>query len=206
MIQRLTMVMLDAILQDMASWKAQGFCPKIALNVSARSLSDASFAGEVLRRAERAGISPECLVLEITESALVSDLATALGTLGRLRLNGVGLSIDDYGTGFSSMQQLLRLPFTEMKIDRTFIRNAHARWKQRAVLESTIEIGHRLGLATVAEGIETPEELELLASLGCQGAQGFLIAPPLPASHVKHWMNKRHARALTEHRLRAWPA
>lgn len=194
LIREITLVMLDAVLHDLQAWHEAGFYPTVAINVSAPSLSDRQFANEIIGRVDEARISPSALVLEITESALVSDLAGALGTLGRLRLKGYGLSIDDYGTGFSSMQQLSRLPFTELKVDRSFVRHAHEKWQLRTILESAISMGHRLGLTTVAEGIETQEELDLLRSLGCKYAQGYLITPPMPASALLGWIAREEGR------------
>ena len=179
--------------------------PKIALNISAQSLSDRRFANEIIRRVDDARISPSSLMLEITESALVSDLAAALGTLGRLRLKGFGLSIDDYGTGFSSMQQLSRLPFTELKIDRSFVHHAHDKWNLRAILQSAIEMAQRLGLTTVAEGVETREDMVLLRSLGCRYAQGYLFAAPMPASAISSWLAQgKHSESVrsVEHERR----
>lgn len=188
LIERITLVMLDAVLNDLTAWHDAGFYPTVAINVSAGSLSDRGFANEVIRRVDAARISPSALLLEITESALVGDVAAALGTLGRLRLKGFGLSIDDYGTGFSSMQQLSRLPFTELKIDRSFVRHANEKWQLRTILESAIRMAHRLGLTTVAEGVETQEELDLLRALGCKYAQGYLISPPMPAHALLSWV------------------
>lgn len=193
----LTLAMLDAVLCDLAGWHEAGFYPVVAINVSAPSLAERRFANEIIGRVEAARVSPSALVLEITESALVSDLAAALGTLGRLRLKGFGLSIDDYGTGFSSMQQLSRLPFTELKVDRSFVRHAHEKWQLRTILESAISMGHRLGLTTVAEGIETREELDLLRALGCQYAQGYLVTPPMPAAALLPWLRREATRLRT---------
>jgi EAL domain-containing protein (putative c-di-GMP-specific phosphodiesterase class I)/CheY-like chemotaxis protein len=193
----ITLTMLDKILSDLSNWHLQNFFPVVALNVSAKSLSDRDFANEVLQRVDASGISPRSLVLELTESAVVTDIAAAIGTLGRMRLKGFGLSIDDYGTGFSSMQQLSRLPFTELKIDQSFVRHANEKWNLRVILESAITIGHRLGLATVAEGIETEEELKLLAAIGCRYAQGYLLAKPMPARDIMDW-RKRETPRLQE--------
>lgn len=194
LINRLTLTMLDAVLRDLHAWHARNFFPVVALNLSAKSLSDRDFAGEIIRRVDASGISPRSLVLELTESALVSDIAAAIGALGRLRLKGFGLSIDDYGTGFSSMQQLSRLPFTELKIDRSFVHQAAEKWNLRVILESALTIGNRLGLTTVAEGIESEAELRLLILMGCKYAQGYLLARPMPASDIMAWRKNEGAR------------
>jgi len=194
LIGRITLAMLDGVLNDLHRWHQHNFFPIAALNLSARSLSEQDIASEIMRRVDASGISPRSLVLELTESAVVSDITSAIGALGRLRLKGFGLSIDDYGTGFSSMQQLARLPFTELKIDRSFVNNAHEKWNLRVILESAITIGHKLGLNTVAEGIETEEELALLSSMGCKYAQGYLLARPMPAGDIMEWRRRESAR------------
>jgi EAL domain-containing protein (putative c-di-GMP-specific phosphodiesterase class I) len=186
--------MVDQLLADLASWNRRGHYPSVSFNVSARTLSNREFACEILQRVDAANVSPRSLTIEITESALVSDLASAIGTLGRLRLRGFGLAIDDYGTGFSSMQQLLRLPFTTLKIDRSFVGSAHQKWNLQTMLQSAIEMGHRLGLVTVAEGVETMDEMMLLESLGCQCLQGFLFSAPMPAAAVQSWLRQEKAR------------
>jgi EAL domain-containing protein (putative c-di-GMP-specific phosphodiesterase class I) len=185
---------MDQLLTDLASWNSRGHYPSVSFNVSARSLTNREFAREILQRVDAANVSHRSLVLEITESAVVSDLASAIGTLGRLRLRGFGLAIDDYGTGFSSMQQLSRLPFTTLKIDRSFVNEAHRKWNLQTMLQSAIEMGHRLGLVTVAEGVETMEEMMLLESLGCQCVQGFLFSAPMPAAAVQGWLRQEKAR------------
>ncbi len=188
LIDELTLVILDQVLQDLVRWHALGFNPTVAINVSAPSLSDRGFGNAIIERVAAANIPPASIVLEITESALVGDLAAALGTLGRLRLKGFGLSIDDYGTGFSSMQQLSRLPFSELKLDGSFVRHSPDKWQLRTILEAALGMGQRLGLSTVAEGVETQKELALIYQLGCQYAQGYLIDPPMPGGDLPAWV------------------
>ncbi|MFC3625197.1 EAL domain-containing protein [Vogesella amnigena] len=194
LIDELTLIILDQVLQDLVRWHALGFNPTVAINVSAPSLSDRGFGNAIIERVAAANIPPPSIVLEITESALVGDLAAALGTLGRLRLKGFGLSIDDYGTGFSSMQQLSRLPFSELKLDGSFVRHSPDKWQLRTILEAALGMGQRLGLATVAEGVETQKELALIYQMGCQYAQGYLIAPPMPGSELLGWATDNSAR------------
>jgi EAL domain-containing protein (putative c-di-GMP-specific phosphodiesterase class I) len=142
-------------------------------------------------------VRPEQLVLEITESSVVDCMGAALGVLAHLRLKGVGLSIDDYGTGFSSMQQLARIPFTELKIDRSFVHGAHQRGNLRVILQSAVDLARQLHLVTVAEGVETLDDWRLLQACGCGVAQGYLIARPMPASDLPAWL-KHHQRRLPE--------
>ncbi|WP_062063409.1 EAL domain-containing response regulator [Cellvibrio sp. OA-2007] len=186
----LTLSVLEQVLQDMNGWWEQGQYVPVAINLSAKSLAEFNLANEIIQRVIRQGIPANFLTFEITESALVMDLPSALATISRLRLKGFGISIDDYGTGFSSMQQLSRFPFSELKIDRSFIQGAPGRQYIRNILKSAIEMGQRLGITTVAEGVETEAELHLLKSLGCKQAQGFLLARPMPGRELMGWIEQ----------------
>ena len=193
----LTLSVLDQVLQDMNGWWDQGQYISVAINLSAKSLAEFNLANEIIQRVIRQGIPAHYLTFEITESALVVDLPSALATISRLRLKGFGISIDDYGTGFSSMQQLSRFPFSELKIDRSFINGAPARQYMRNILKSAIEMGQRLGITTVAEGVETEAELHLLKSLGCKQVQGFLLARPMPGRDLIGWVEQDLQRKST---------
>jgi EAL domain-containing protein (putative c-di-GMP-specific phosphodiesterase class I) len=132
-------------------------------------------------------IEPAHLVLEVTESVIGRDTTQLLETLARLRLRGFGLSIDDFGTGYSSMQQLSRISFTELKIDRSFVRGAASRSHLRTILEGSLTLARNLRLKSVAEGVETQEDWDLLRDLGCDEAQGYFIARPMPADAFLDW-------------------
>ncbi len=127
----------------------------MAINLSPTLLERSDLALEIASLQQCHGLTPDQIVIEITESSLVTRVGTALSVLAQLRLRGFGLSIDDYGTGFSSMQQLARIPFTELKIDRSFVRGAPERESLQVILRSAIDMANRLGLVTVAEGVET---------------------------------------------------
>lgn len=159
----------------------------MALNVDISLLADRHFADDLIHRVAAAGCQPSQIVLEVTESALMDDPHVTLGSVGRLRLAGFGLSIDDYGTGFSTLHQLSRLPFTELKIDRAFVREAHQNRRARAILYSAIEMGHKLGLPCVAEGIEHKEDLLMVERLGCHSGQGYLFARPIAPEQLPGW-------------------
>jgi EAL domain-containing protein (putative c-di-GMP-specific phosphodiesterase class I)/CheY-like chemotaxis protein len=193
----LTLSVLDQVLQDMNGWWEQGQYIPVAINLSAKSLAEFNLANEIIQRVIRQGIPAHFITFEITESALVIDLPSALATISRLRLKGFGISIDDYGTGFSSMQQLSRFPFSELKIDRSFIQGAPARQYIRNILKSAIEMGQQLGITTVAEGVETEAELHLLKSLGCKQVQGFLLARPMPGRELMGWVEQDLQRKQT---------
>ena len=126
---------------------------------------------------------------------MAANLGRALENLSRLRMKGFGLSIDDYGTGYSSMQQLSRIAFTELKIDQAFVRNAADQEPSRAMLESSLEMAGKLRIAAVAEGVESREEWELLRDLGCDFAQGYYVAKPMESGAFLGWLGARTASA-----------
>jgi EAL domain-containing protein (putative c-di-GMP-specific phosphodiesterase class I) len=188
LIHPLTMrIVGDAMLQA-ASWMAHGLHLSMAINLSPQLLDRAELADELIAAQESFGLQAAGVTFEITEGSVVSSHGVALGVLARLRLRGFGLSIDDYGTGFSSMQQLARIPFTELKIDRSFVHNAHERNNLQVILRSALELGNKLGIATVAEGVETLEDWRLLRKFGCTLAQGHLIAKPMSAADLAAWL------------------
>lgn len=187
LIGALTLKILDQALADMIRWRESGLVVPMAINLSAKCLADRNLASDIIGRVRTQGIPPHLLTFEITESALVVDLAEALANTSRLRLKGFSFSIDDYGTGFSSMQQLTRFPFSELKIDRSFVHGAVNREHLRSILQSAIDMGTRLGITTVAEGVETQQELQLLKSMGCHHVQGYLISRPLTSEQLVEW-------------------
>ncbi len=188
LINDLTLSILDSVLRDIGIWKQHDIEIPVSINLSARALSDRNFCERMFQRISDARVDSTAIVFEITESALFSDMVTALAAVSRLRLKGFGVSLDDYGTGFSSVQQLSRIPFTELKIDRSFVSGAPRRDHLRAILQSSIEMGRRLGLRTVAEGVETLAELRLLQQVGCDEVQGFLFARPMPSDELSAWL------------------
>jgi EAL domain-containing protein (putative c-di-GMP-specific phosphodiesterase class I)/ActR/RegA family two-component response regulator len=196
LIHALTASVADQAMARLATWKQSGFRLTLALNLSPCLLQEPGLLDELHGQLRRHGLEPADLILEITESSLVE--ASALGMLARLRLQGFGLSLDDYGTGFSSLQQLTRIPFTELKIDRIFVHDAHRSRNLRTVLESALGMAQRLGLTTVAEGIETVEDWQLLQELGCDLGQGYLLARPLGGGALTTWLLEHQAR-LHEH-------
>ncbi|HSI57421.1 MAG TPA: EAL domain-containing response regulator [Ideonella sp.] len=200
LIHRLTLSVMAQALAQVAVWNTRGLRLSVAVNFSPRLLERPSLVQEISALVDRHGLQTDQVVLEITESHVVAYLGTALGVLARLRLKGFGLSIDDYGTGFSSMQQLARIPFTELKIDRSFVHGAHHRRNLRVILQSALEMARQLELVTVAEGIETVEDWQLLQHFGCTIGQGYLIARPMPADDLPRWL-KGHQKRL--HELRA---
>jgi EAL domain-containing protein (putative c-di-GMP-specific phosphodiesterase class I) len=193
-IHELTMSILRTASAACRHWRRAGIDATVSVNVSLVSLSDVSLAERLTEVVESEGITPHEVIVEVTETAAASHLGKVLENLSRLRMKGFGLAIDDYGTGYASMQQLTRIPFTELKIDQSFVRNAPTQRSSRAVLESSLEIASKLRIASVAEGVETKEQVVMLRELGCQMAQGFFIAKPMPAADFVRWAQD-HARA-----------
>lgn len=196
----LTFALVGQVLRDLKRLGDDGIC--MAFNVDISLLANRHFVDDLIRRVALAGCRPDQFVLEVTESALMDDPMITLASVGRLRLAGFGLSIDDYGTGFSTLRQLSRLPFTELKIDRSFVREAESNRRALAILQSAIEMGRRLGLPCVAEGVERGDQLVLLDSLGCHSAQGFWLARPISAEQLFVW--HPHHKAFRD--LAAWLA
>lgn len=196
MIEQLTLNMLDQVLADMTVWQQQGHPLSVALNLSAVCLGSRDLTNAILQKVSQARQNPEKITFEITESAFVMDLPAALASISRLRLKGFGFSIDDYGTGFSSMQQLARFPITELKIDRSFVHGSAERESLRAILQSAVDMGRRLGITTVAEGVETLAELKLLRAMGCRQAQGYGFARPMSGTALQQWLGEPLQAAL----------
>jgi EAL domain-containing protein (putative c-di-GMP-specific phosphodiesterase class I)/ActR/RegA family two-component response regulator len=194
LIHDLTLSVLETAVAQAARWNAHGLKLATAVNLSPRLLETPALAQLIIEVLQRHGLPPEQVVLELTESSVVDCMGVALGVLARLRLRGIGLSIDDYGTGFSSMQQLARIPFTELKIDRSFVHEAHLRRNLRVILQSALEMSRQLGLVTVAEGIETVEDWRVLQQSGCVVGQGYFIARPMPADEILAWLKGHPAR------------
>jgi EAL domain-containing protein (putative c-di-GMP-specific phosphodiesterase class I)/FixJ family two-component response regulator len=187
----LTMVVLRKAAAECRRWRARGFATTVAVNLSPTVLVDVALADRLDDAVAQQGLVPADIVLEVTETAATSHLAHILENLSRLRMKGFGLSIDDYGTGYASMQQLARIPFTELKIDQSFVRNAVNGGPSRAMLESSLEIAAKLGIAAVAEGVASEEELRLLRALGCPLGQGNYLLEPMPAADFAVLVERR---------------
>jgi EAL domain-containing protein (putative c-di-GMP-specific phosphodiesterase class I)/FixJ family two-component response regulator len=191
-----TLLIAEETLKHLATLHRRGLASLTAsVNLSACNLADRGFIDTLAGLVDAYGIPSNLLIWEVTETMVMENVADSLVNLARLGLKGFGLAMDDYGIGYSSIQQFSRCPFTELKIDRGFVRDAARRPNRRAILESAIEMGHRLDVATVAEGIETRADWDLLRTLGCDLAQGFLIARPMPIDDLQTWV-KTHRLAL----------
>lgn len=193
----LTIAVTEQALAQAAAWRSHGLSVSLAINLSPKLLECQDLVEQVTDRVATHGLEHHQIVMEITESSLSTRLGVALTRLTRLRLRGFGLSIDDYGTGFSSMQQLARIPFTELKIDRSFVCGAQQRPHLQVILRSALEMCRQLGLVSVAEGIETLEDWRLLQTLGCDVGQGWLIGRPMPGEALYAWV-RQHRERLPE--------
>jgi EAL domain-containing protein (putative c-di-GMP-specific phosphodiesterase class I) len=160
----------------------------VSVNLSPHNLRDEQLPAYVADTLRKHELPASQLTIEITENGILSDTVLATGTLERLREIGVGLSIDDFGTGYSSLAHLKHLPFTELKIDRSFINEMLANANDAAIVRSTIDLCHELGRSIVAEGVETAAILERLRSYGCDFAQGYHIAHPLDLAALRAWL------------------
>ena len=184
----------EQIFEQSLEWFSQSFPqsnPKLSLNISAKSLVDIQMADNLSALCQRFQIDTERVVLELTETSAMVDPILSLDLLTRLRVKGFHLSIDDFGTGFSSMVQLVRLPFSEIKVDRSFVMQAPHSSESRSVIKSIVELGHSLGLLVTAEGVENLKTLDYLNSLGCDLAQGYFIARPMPGEAACNWVEQR---------------
>lgn len=188
LIDDLTRVVLAGALRQSRAWDDQGHPLHVAVNVSMANLRSLDFPEVVVRSIADAGASQRRLVLEVTESRLMENALAALDILTRLRLKHIGLSIDDFGTGHSSLAQLRDVPFDELKIDQQFVRGVHADRTNRAIVEANVLMAHQLGMRAVAEGVEDREDWELVRGLGCDLAQGYFIARPMPGDAIVEWM------------------
>lgn len=186
-IDQLTWVMLEKSLAQLREWSTAGLNITLSVNFSQVSIADTRLFNRVIEAISRYGIPPEKLILEITETVVMTDMAHSLETLSRLRMKGFGLSIDDFGTGHSSLQQLSRVPYSELKIDQAFVTGAFDQPHLCAVAEYSVAMAKKLGLKSVGEGIETLGDWNTLQQLGCDIGQGYYIAKPMEGARLLDW-------------------
>ena len=194
LIDELTRVVLTDALAQVKSWHTAGLMLRVAVNISMDNLAALDFPDYVAALAAAAGVSAQRVVLEVTESRLMKDARAPLEILTRLRLKRFGLSIDDFGTGHSSLTQLRDIPFDELKIDQSFV---HYAWREetlRAMYDASLSLGKRLGMEVVAEGVEDRDDWDLVRRTECDMAQGYFIASPMPAADLPGWMAEWQAR------------
>ncbi|HEY9101264.1 bifunctional diguanylate cyclase/phosphodiesterase [Chitinimonas sp.] len=195
-IKEVTRWVLAHAIRQAGRWAKDGRPVKVSVNLSAQDLLDPGLPATVANLLDLASLAPEWLCLEITESGLMEDPASALDTLKKLRAMGLSLAIDDYGTGYSSLAYIRRLPVNELKIDRAFVLELTQNEGDAQIVRSTIELGHRLGLKVVAEGVEDLATVEVLQAMGCDRIQGYVFGKPMAAEAFERWREQREATAV----------
>lgn len=195
-IHLLTEFIMRRIAGDARQWRDQGLDIGVAINLSALDLTNRALPALILAAFDDWEGRRDRITFEVTESAVMSDPALAIQTLEKLRAMGFRLSVDDFGTGYSSLAQLRSLPVHELKIDKSFVLKLDSEPQDQLIVQSTIDMAHRLGLSVVAEGIENNASWRLLQGWGCNLAQGFFLARPLPSSELIQWQRDFHQKAL----------
>ncbi len=190
LIDQLTWIVLEQAMSQCRTWKQQGLNVQVAINMSANTLKELDLPEKMGRLIEKYGLQPSQIVLEITESALMQELIRSLDILTRLRMKGVKLSIDDFGTGYSSLLQLHRAPFSEIKIDKSFVSDMEFDSEAATIVETIIMLGHKLKMKAVAEGVETQSCQQRLTELKCDQAQGYLFSRPVPGEEIPAWFKQ----------------
>ena len=191
LIYPLTRAVLRQSIAQQGEWRARDFHIKVSINLSVDDLVQPDLVAFLDQLLNEHRVPADTIVLEVTESKLVDDVNTVLAALTRLRLKGFGLSIDDFGTGFSSMEQLRRFPFSELKIDRAFVNGAHRRASAKAIFQSSVNLANALNMVSVAEGVEDDADLDLAVELGTHLIQGYHIAKPMSAIDLERWFEGR---------------
>lgn len=190
LIRPFTLWAIERGLQHCARWHALGRPFPVAVNVSLENLIDPQFPDQVIALLHRTDVEPTCLVMEITESVFLSEHAKLRNVLVRLRGHGVQFSIDDFGTGHSSLSRLKKLPVSELKIDKSFVKDMERNRDDAVIVRSTVDLAHNLGLAVIAEGVETAATLEMLREMGCDQIQGYFISRPLPPDDFDRYLTE----------------
>jgi len=192
LIDPLTDWVIASALRQLVAWDDAGVAElSMAVNVSARNLSHALFAERVLGALATSGVAARRLVLEITETALFTDVERARTVLRRLSDAGITISLDDFGQGQTSLGYLSRLPLHELKIDRAFVTDLVRDDAHAAIVRSVVELAHNLGFVVVAEGVEDDETLGVLRAMGCDAAQGYGLSRPMPPERMAGWLAGR---------------
>jgi EAL domain-containing protein (putative c-di-GMP-specific phosphodiesterase class I) len=188
LVRPLTLYVLNEALWQRHALAREGYDLPLAVNLSARNLLDTDLPEQVATLLDRWATPPELLILELTESSLMTDSARSVSVLSRLSSLGVKVSIDDFGTGYSSLSHLRRLPINEIKVDRSFVTNMLRDPNDAMIVRATVDLGRNLGLEVVAEGVEDEATWLALRRMGCNMVQGFYVSRPLPGREVLPWL------------------
>ncbi|KRT55231.1 GGDEF/EAL domain-containing response regulator [endosymbiont of Ridgeia piscesae] len=192
LMDKLAAEVLQQSFKQAAEWLRAGLKTRVAINMAPCNFKDLDLPEWMDEKIRQYGLGPDQITLEVTETTLMQELIKSLDILTRLRMKQVKLSIDDFGTGYSSLVQLHRIPFSEIKIDKSFVMRATADKEALAIVKMTILLGHELGMKVVGEGIEDQATWDLLAGLGCDVAQGYFIAKPMPGWQLLEWAMKQN--------------
>jgi diguanylate cyclase (GGDEF)-like protein len=195
LVRPITRYVLDVALGQCRAWQDAGIDVGVAVNLAGRDLSDSRLEEEVSEALRRWKLEPELLELEIPESAVISERERIQKMLARLNERGVRVAVDDFGSGYASLSHLKQLPVNVLKIDKSFVENIGTDEEDEAIVRSTIDLAHSLGISVVAEGVESEDVLKRLRALGCDLAQGFCLARPAAAEDITEWLVGRKAAA-----------
>ncbi len=191
LIEQLSEEVIHLAVKQSVHWQKLNRATRLSINISAQNITSLKLPEQLRMLVKEYEIDPSMIVLELTESALMDSEVTSLDIFTRFRLKGFQLSIDDFGTGYSSLSQLHKIPFTELKIDQSFVTNMKQEKESAAIVETCIMLAHKLNMEVVAEGIEDKATWDLLLTEGCDIAQGYYIARPMPAEQFDKWQFKR---------------
>ena len=187
LIEQLTEEVIQLAISQSVHWQKLNKSIRLSINISAQNINSLKLPEQLRMLVKEYELDPSMIVLELTESALMDSVVTSLDILTRLRLKGFQLSIDDFGTGYSSLSQLHKIPFTELKVDQSFVTNMKQNHESKAIVETCIMLAHKLNMEVVAEGVEDKETWDLLLAEDCDIAQGYYIAKPMPALEFDKW-------------------
>ena len=193
LVNELTMAVFQCAVDALAAWHRDGLDTRISVNLSHDNLTTLALPDAMSSVALASGVDAGRITVEISQTGLLEDRAVGMEVIGRLRLKGFGIAIDDYGMGYSTLSQLKNMPVTEIKVDRSFVEGAEVDDTLSEILGSSAMLGRSLGLSVVAQGVETAEVLALLESLGCDEMQGYLVARPMPADEFPEWTHRWYA-------------
>jgi len=186
--QSLTDEVIRLAIEQLVLWQQKGFDVSLSINVSMLNLVKLDFPENLQNFLLQKNLNTSQLLLEVTETALMNEVATSLDILLRLKMKGFCLSIDDFGTGYSSLAQLHRIPFSELKIDRSFVMSMDSCTESKAIVETCVKLGQRLGLKVVAEGVESKDIMHSLQEMGCDIGQGYFWSKAVPAAQTIFWL------------------
>jgi EAL domain-containing protein (putative c-di-GMP-specific phosphodiesterase class I) len=190
LMQALTDFVIKTSMRQAAEWAKAGEKLTLAMNITASTLLDLSLPDRIAEMCKQYQVPPEMLILEVTETEAMRDVTRTMDVLLRMRLRNIGVSIDDFGTGHSSLRELQRMPFSELKIDKSFITDMDRNKDCAVIVNSIVDLGHNLGLKVIAEGIETKRSWDMLVEKGCDYGQGYLMAKAMPIADFHLWLDQ----------------